>query len=232
MAQHETSGARVSITPEGKRIHVVPVSTETDVAATVPTAPDGTSLVSADYTIRPDGGRDYSFVFESATYGTGGTDAAAEAAGQAAQEPIETHPDFNGVDEAGTVSESDLAEIKRAISDGNAPAFTETGANLTAAQGLYYLLLKGVTHYYTPSGCTYSETTDETTKPDFAELCKIDTPPGDPPDLPAGSNWLQIALGAQKIYNPSTGTPIWRTTRTWLASGPRGWNADWTLYKT
>ena len=28
------------------------------------------------------------------------------------------------------------------------------------------------------------------------------------------------------------GTPIWRTSKEWIASGPRGWNADFALYET
>jgi hypothetical protein len=49
--------------------------------------------------------------------------------------------------------------------------------------------------------------------------------------LRQGGNWLQIGLRANKIYEPDTQTSFWRVTREWLASGPRGWNADFDLYE-
>jgi hypothetical protein len=129
------------------------------------------------------------------------------------------------------VNDADLAAIKAALGSGSAPSFSGTGPNLTAAQNLYALMLKGVTHYYTPSGVTYSETFDETVKPDLNELCSVDRPPQDAPSLRQGGNWLQIGLRANKIYEPDTQTSFWRVTREWLASGPRGWNADFDLYE-
>jgi hypothetical protein len=92
-------------------------------------------------------------------------------------------------------------------------------------------MLKGVTNYYTASGVTYSETFDETVKPNLNELCSVDRPPADAPSLREGSNWLQISLRANKIYEPDTQTSFWRVTREWLASGPRGWNADFAIYE-
>lgn len=185
-------------------------------------------MVSAEYTIRQDGGRDYVFTFESS--GSSPGDAQIQINGQAAQEPIETHPAFNGKQGGGTVSDADLAAIKNSLNSGQEPQFTATGSALVAAQNLYKLMLKGVTHYYTPSGITYSETFDELTKPNLNELCSIDRPPPDAPSLRQNSNWLQIGLRAQKLYNPETGGAFWRITREWLASGPRGWNADFEIY--
>ena len=228
MASFQTAGYRSTITPEGRKIVQIPVSVTDDSAATAPTAPSGMRMVSNEYTIRPDGGRDYVYTYESS--GSAPGDAQIQINGQAAQEPIETHPKFNGQQGSGTVSDSDLAVIKAALNDGTAPTFTGTGNNLTAAQNLYALMLKGVTHYYTPSGITYSETFDETTKPNLNELCSVDRPPNDAPSLRQGSNWLQIGLRAQKVYQPDTGSSFWRVTREWLASGPRGWNADFDIY--
>jgi hypothetical protein len=91
-------------------------------------------------------------------------------------------------------------------------------------------MLKGVTHYFTPSGITYSETFDETAKPDLNELCTVDRPPADAPSVRGNANWLLVGLRAQKIYEP-TGNSFWRVTREWLASGPRGWNADFDIYE-
>ena len=229
MASFQTAGYRSTITPEGRKIIQIPVSVTDDSAATAPSAPSGMRMVSNEYTIRPDGGRDYVYTFESSGGAPG--DAQIQINGQAAQEPIETHPKFNGGDGGGTVSDADLAAIRSSLSSGSTPSFTGTGAALTAAQDLYQLMLKGVTHYYTPSGVTYSETFDETTKPDLNELCSVDRPPADAPNLRQGSNWLQIGLRAQKVYEPDSGNSFWRVTREWLASGPRGWNADFDIYE-
>jgi hypothetical protein len=228
MASIETPGLRSTITPEGRKIIQIPVSVTDNSAANPPSAPSGTRLVSSEYTIRPDGGRDYVFTYESA--GAPG-DAQIQVNGQAAQEPIETHPKFNGEQGGGTVSDADLATIKASLNDGSTPQFTGTGAALTAAQNLYNLMLKGVTHYFTPSGITYSETFDETSKPNLSELCTVDRPPADAPSLREGSNWLMIGIRAQKLYQPESGNSFWRVTREWLASGPRGWNADFDIYK-
>ena len=228
MASFQTAGYRSTITPEGRKIVQMPVSVTDDSAASVPSAPSGMRLVSSEYTIRPDGGRDYVFTYESAGGAPG--DAQIQVNGQAAQEPIETHPKFNGSLGGGTVSDADLAAIKAALNDGSTPQFTGTGGDLTAAQNLYNLMLKGVTHYFTPSGITYSETFDETVKPNLSELCTVDRPPSDAPSLRQGSNWLMIGIRAQKLYQPETGSSFWRVTREWLASGPRGWNADFDIY--
>jgi len=229
MASIQTPGFRSTITPEGRRIVQIPVSVTTDTSASLPPRPQGTKLVSSEYVIRPDGGRDYIFTYESS--GSAPGDAQIQISGQAAQEPIETHPKFNGEQGAGTVSDADLAAIKAALQSGQAPQLTGTGINLTAAQELYKLMLKGVTHYFTPSGITYSETFDETSKPNLNELCTVDRPPADAPTVRNGSNWLLIGLRAQKIYEPETGTSFFRVTREWLASGPRGWNADFAIYE-
>ena len=229
MPSFQTAGYRSTITPEGRKIVQIPVSVTDDSAATAPGAPSGMRLVSNEYTIRPDGGRDYVFTYESA--GSAPGDAQIQINGQAAQEPIETHPAFNGQQDGGTVSDADLAAIKASLSSGQAPQFTGTGSALTAAQNLYNLMLKGVTHYFTPSGITYSETFDETTKPNLSELCTVDRPPPDAPTIRGGSNWLMIGIRAQKLYQPETGSSFWRVTREWLASGPRGWNADFDIYK-
>lgn len=224
----QTPGYRATLTPEGRTIVQIPVSVTDDSApGTVPSGPTGTRLVSAEYTIRQDGGRDYVYTYESS--GTT-ADAQIQINGQAAQEPIETHPKFNGEQNAGTVNDADLAAIKASLSDGTSPSFTGTGNDLTAAQNLYSLMLKGVTHYYTASGVTYSETFDESLKPNLAELCSVNKPPSSAPTLSKGANWLQIGLRAQKIYQPNTQTSFWRVTREWLASGPRGWNADFEIY--
>jgi len=228
MAQFQIAGYRSTITPEGRKIVQIPVSVTDDSDAAAPEAPSGMRVVSVEYTIRPDGGRDYTYTFESS--GSAPGDAQIQINGQAAQEPIETHPKFNGEQGFGTVSDADLAAIRASLSSGQAPTFTATALDLAAAQALYGLMLKGVTNYYTPSGVTYSETFDETTKPDLNELCSVDRPPADAPSVREGSNWLQISLRAQKVYEPDTGNSFWRVTREWLASGPRGWNADFEIY--
>jgi hypothetical protein len=225
-------GTRVTYAADGKRTFQIPVSTTTDAAAATPAAPSGTRFVAAEYVQRPDGGRDYVFTFEAIVGGSSGTasDRQQEINGQAAQEPIETHPLFNSeIAGGGVVTQADMAEIRRAISAGTAPTFTGTGSALGAAEGLYALMLKGVTHYYTLSGVTYSETTEESTKPSLEELCTINRPPVDAPSLPTGSNWLMIGMRASKVVNPDGGN-FWRVTREWLASGVRGWNADYDIY--
>jgi hypothetical protein len=229
MAQFLTAGYRSTITPEGRRIVQIPVSVTDDSSASAPAAPSGMRLVSNEYTIRPDGGRDYVYTYESA--GSAPGDAQIQINGQAAQEPIETHPAFNGLQGNGTVTDEDLAAIKNSLGSSQSPQFIGAGADLIAAQNLYALMLKGVTHYFTPSGITYSETFDETTKPNLSELCTVDRPPPDAPTIRGGSNWLMIGIRAQKLYQPETGNSFWRVTREWLASGPRGWNADFDIYK-
>jgi hypothetical protein len=230
MAQYETIGKRYSLGADGKVQVQIPVSVTDDTVVTPPTAPTGTKLVSAEYTLRADGGRDYTLVYESG--GSSSQKAQIQVQGQASQEPVETHPKFNGASGYGTITDADLAAIKASLNDGSTPGFTGTGLNLTAAQDLYKLMLKGVTSYYTPSGITYSETTDETTKPSLADLCKVQTAPTDAPTLATNQNWLFFSIRAEKIYDPITGTPIWRTSKEWIASGPRGWNADFALYET
>lgn len=228
MASIETARRETS-TPDGKVITQINVSTTgVDEAATNPSRPSGSRLVSREYVTRPDGARDYVFTFE--TVGDRNTDPEQQITGQAAQEPIETHPKFNGAQGGANVSDSDLAAIRSAINDGSTPSFTGTGEALAAAQNLYTLMLKGVTHYYTPSGITYSETNDEDAKPSLIELCRISNPPPDAPQLSENSNWLMIGLRAQRIYEPEKASRFWRVTREWLASGPRGWNADFEIY--
>jgi hypothetical protein len=229
MPSFQTAGYRSTITPEGRKIVQIPVSVTDDSAPSVPTAPSGMRLVSNEYTIRPDGGRDYVYTYESA--GSAPGDAQIQINGQAAQEPIETHPKFNGAQGGGTVSEADLAAIKASLNDGSTPQLTGTGADLIAAQNLYTLMLKGVTHFFTPSGITYSETFDETIKPNLSELCNVNRPPPDAPTLRQGANWLMIGIRAQKLYEPDSGGSFWRVTREWLASGDRGWNADFDIYE-
>lgn len=228
MADILTAGTRITFSPDGRRIHQIPVSTTDNSAASVPNTPSGSRLVSYEYTQRPDGGRDYTFTFESIS--PTGNDKQQQVNGQAAQEPIETHPKFNGQQGGGNVSDADLAAIKESLSSGSTPEFTGTGNNLAAAKNLYNLMLKGVTHYFTPSGITYSETNDEGNKPNVKEIATIDRPPYDAPSIGAKSNWLLIGLRSQKIFDPVTGSSFWRTTREWLASGPRGWNADFEIY--
>ena len=228
MAQFLTPGYRSTITPEGRKIVQIPLSVTDDSTAEPPTTPDGMRMVSNEYTLRPDGGRDYVYTYE--TSGSAPGDAQIQINGQAAQEPIETHPKFNGQVGFGTVSDGDLAAIRAALNDGSSPNFEGEDLNLIAAEDLYALMLKGVTHYYTPSGVTYSEVFDETSKPNLNELCSVNRPPIDAPMVRDGSNWLQIGLRAQKIYEPDTENSFWRITREWLASGPRGWNADFDIY--
>jgi hypothetical protein len=81
-------------------------------------------MVSTEYVSRPDGGRDYIFTYESS--GSDG-EAQIQISGQAAQEPIETHPKFNGEDGGSTVSDVDLAAIRAALSSGDAPQFEGEG---------------------------------------------------------------------------------------------------------
>jgi hypothetical protein len=230
MAAIEIPGYRSTVGPDGRKIIQIPVSTtDTSEAATPPIAPTGMRYVGREFVVRPDGGRDYIFNYES--NGQNPADGNVQISGQAAQEPIETHPSFNGKGEGGgTVQEDDLAAIKNALTSGQRPNFVGEGADLEAANELYALMLRGVTHYFTPSGITYSETFDEDVKPNLQELCSIDRPPDDAPSLRAESNWLLIGLRAQKIYEPELGKSFWRVTREWLASGPRGWNADYKIY--
>lgn len=229
MAQYEIAGYRRTRTPEGRVIIQIPVSVSDDTDANPPTAPEGTRLVSNEYTQRADGGRDYVYTYESS--GNDASSGDVQIAGQAAQEPIETHPKFNGQSGYGTVTDSDLAAIKSSLASGTTPAFTGTGLDLQAAQDLYNLMLKGVTHYYVPSGITYSETFDEGAKPSLIDLCTKARPPADAPTLRAGSDWLLIGMRAQKQYQANTQTFFWRVSREWLASGPRGWNADFPIYE-
>jgi hypothetical protein len=230
MAAIEIPGYRSTVGPDGRKIIQIPVSTtDNGEVASPPSPPDGTRYIGREFVVRPDGGRDYIFTYES--NGDTPADGNVQISGQAAQEPIETHPNFNGEGPSGgTVQDDDLAAIKNALTSGQRPNFTGGGGNLVAAQELYELMLRGVTHYFTPSGITYSETFDETGKPSLQELCSIDRPPTDAPSLRSNSNWLLIGLRAQKIYAPESGNSFWRVTREWLASGPRGWNADYDIY--
>jgi hypothetical protein len=94
MPSFQTAGSRTTFTPEGRKIVSIPVSVTDDSAATLPSAPSGMRLVSSEFTNRSDGGRDYVFTYESS--GSAPGDAQIQINGQAAQEPIETHPKFNG----------------------------------------------------------------------------------------------------------------------------------------
>ena len=229
MASIETARRETS-TPDGKVITQINVSTTgADEAATTPSRPTKSRLVSREYVTRPDGARDYVYTFEAV--GDRSSEPEQQITGQAAQEPIETHPKFNGAQGFGNVTDSDLEAIRSALNSGSHPSFTGSGQNLSAAQELYQLMLKGVTNYYTPSGITYSETSDEDQKPTLTELCRVSNPPLDAPQLLENSSWLFIGLRAQRIYEPEKETKFWRVTREWLASGPRGWNADFAIYE-
>jgi len=228
MASIETS-RREAWLPDGKTITTINVATTgIDEVATNPTRPSGSRLVSREWSTSPHGGREYVFTFEKLA--PRGNEPEMQISGQAAQEPIETHPRFNGKGGYGNVTDADLSEIKRALADGDEPEFTGEEADLIAAEELYTLMLKGVTQYFTPSGITYAETSDENEKPSLQNLCKVNNPPSDAPLLNEGQNWLLIGLRAQKIYEPERESKFWRVTREWLASGPRGWNADLNIY--
>ncbi len=230
MSQILPPGTRVTFGSDGKRTHIIPVSTRTDTAATAPEAPTGSRLVSSEYVQRPDGGRDYVFTYESIQGSTSGTasDRQQEINGTATTEPIETNPRFtSSAGGGGVVTQTDLLEIRKALDEGREPVFTGTGSALTAAERLFDFKLKAVDSYYAPSGITYSETRDESAKPSLRALCKIGIPPSDAPELEPGGNWLLVGLRALKVVNPNGGT-FWRVTREWLASGSKGW--DKVLY--
>ena len=229
MSSIYTPGFTDTTQPGGKRSQRIPISTTTDAAPSpTPTTPVGFRLIGTNYTRRPDGGRDYVLDYEEIVQ-TSSTDISVN--GQAAEQPIETHPSFNGASGFGTVSESDLLLIRGALGSGTTPTFTGTGLNLTAAEDLLSVMNKGITNYYTPSGISYSETVDQTSKPSIAELCTVQDPPSDAPTLAANQNWLFNSLNAQKVLDPLDSTSyFWRVTRQWIASGPRGWNADFNIY--
>lgn len=241
MPQYETSARTAGISKDGTLTWKIPVSVTDDSAATPPTAPTGTNLVSVDLTSRDDGGRDYVFTYESIAGGWEGTvrktetDPTCQITGQAAQEPIETHWRFNG-GRTGTgtkVSDADLAEIKKALDEGKeTPAYkSQSGSSeRTLAEELYKLMRRGISHYYTPSGITYSESFEQDQKPDLKELCTISRPSPNAPYLENNSNWLLVGLRAEKNFRPY-GNSFWTVTKEWMASGPRGWNADGTIYE-
>lgn len=240
MAQFETASRSASVSKDGTVSWKVPVSTTDNSPATIPTAPDGTSLVAVDMTNREDGGRDYVFTFESISASWEGTtrdpktDPVCQISGQASPEPIETHWRFNGgkTGKDPKVTDADLAEIKKALDEGKeVPDYKskEGSPQRELAENLYKLMRRGITQYYTPSGVTYSETYVQDAKPSLRELCTVAIPPINAPYLDGNANWLLLSLRAEKIFKPY-GKSFWQVTKEWLASGPRGWNADGLIY--
>ena len=234
MASIFTPGLSVGIQSGGKQTIRIPVATTANEDATQPTTPVGFRLIGVNYSRREDGGRNYVYDYEqigdgSGTGGAGGSAVDKQVNGQAVEQPIETHPKFNGVGGYGTVNAADLAMIQNPTS-GVPPVFTATGINLVAAEALYELKSRKVESFYTATGVSYSETTEQTNKPTLEDLCTVQDPPSDAPTLLTPRNWLFNSMTAQNIVDPLGGASAWRVTRTWLASDTRGWNADFAIY--
>ena len=147
-----------------------------------------------------------------------------------ATEPVDTSPKF-----AGIVSASGTPFEK--IIDGKAVVIYPNGATFEKVSNRFLFFTtylpdatgepdfttinpkSGMKNYKAPR-LTFTESIIETSQPSLAMLGLIDSPPG-APSPPAGRNYLLDKIRSRNIANT-----YYEIQRTWLLSGPRGWDTD------
>jgi len=144
------------------------------------------------------------------------------------EEPIQTHPNFSNADAAkglayqGGVPTGPVGDAKwlnGAVFEQTAGGFWKfldfSRADPSAADSLY-----GVESYLDPSQITWRHSYLAKVPPaDASKVGTIDTPDGTPPSLGTGRNWLYLSLEwTRRGY-------VYQITKTWRASGKRGWNS-------
>lgn len=121
-----------------------------------------------------------------------------------AEQPIDTHPDFEAI-----VAAAGGAGLGKAVFDDDG-LFLGFGKDSTGD-------LAGLESYLAPTA-VWTKTYVSKTKPaSVGNVGKIDSPDGSPPVLEGGANWLNIGLHFTKEGG------IYRVQVRWLASGPGGW---------
>lgn len=133
---------------------------------------------------------------------------------QVAEQPIETHPNFlvtqmgfskSIVEAAG--GESDSKAVFN--DDGTFSGFGKDSENN----------LVGVQSYFDANQILWTKSTVSENRPlSVNDAGKIDTPEGNPPNLPLGQNWLNMGIR----YTERAG--VFDIQEVWKASGRQGWN--------
>jgi len=130
-------------------------------------------------------------------------------------EPIETFSSSNANYNFASLSSATIKAVKDAVNaDAAAPS---SGAELN----LYRLLLQGVISYLAPS-TVMRFTFVSSEPPSLVNLMRVITPAG-APALPGGGNWL-FTNCSYVLEVTQAGTPQYRITEEYTASGRGGWN--------
>lgn len=228
MAQIETSGGGTSYTSDGKKI-IKQVYVLTAGETTVnPTNVEGAVITSADF-VRGDAGTTRVTVTWTRGQDTTGQPGAnalgatTELIGGAREIPTEAHPTFKI-----SVTDSQLKEIKRAISENTDPnsSIVPTATD-NKARILYKLLLRGQEYYLAPA-VSYRQTTIETSLPSLKELCTVNAP-NRSPSVSEDQNWLLTSINARSVARP-TDTVVYEVTREWMLSDRKGWDPEGIIY--
>jgi hypothetical protein len=133
------------------------------------------------------------------------------------EEPIETHPKFET--ELTGLGGKPSAPLNAAIfvdSSGKPTNNDEKGVFDRFGRGKYH----GVTSYR-ERGVTFTEVISQLNRPTAAaKVGKISTPPTAAPTLEDLANWMLVSEQIDKRGG------LYQITRTWEASGPKGWDED------
>jgi hypothetical protein len=229
MAQIETTGGGISYTPDGKKLtRQVYVLTDGDTSVS-PSAVPGATITSADFTEIGAGSNRVIITWTEGLSQGGGSGASSiggasiELVGGAREVPIESHKTFKT-----DVTDSQLKEIKRAITENQSPDTsivpTETD---NRARILYNLLFRGQEYYLAPA-VSYRETTLETSLPTLDELCTVNAPNA-APSVSSNQNWLLTSVNGRSVANP-TGNITYEITREWMLSDRSGWDPEKVIY--
>jgi hypothetical protein len=143
--------------------------------------------------------------------GSFGAGATYELIATTGEEPIETHPNYDGL------TTSQLATIKAYVDnpEGNPPL-----SPVPAAQELIAKKLKGVDSYLCATQ-TFRVTYASASSPaSVAGVGLIGDPPPQAPNLSAGQTWLLTG------YNARRQGGAYEVSVEWRASGPAGWDTD------
>lgn len=134
------------------------------------------------------------------------------------EEPLLTHPLFAGISDdertalnsimSGPTSNEERKELEDLIN--SAPG----GQALSKIK-------KGITSYLQPT-VFWTQQTVSTTLSGFEGVAQTATPPGNPPDLGGGRDWLFLGAVARMTDDGKN----WKIERKWQASSRGGWDND------
>lgn len=155
-----------------------------------------------------------------------------------AESPIATHPKF-AQEIGGTVTNPKNGAVFEYQGDGTRRRWFDGAKGIKPTSNAGWVFV-GFNHFVTANATTMNPYAGVSsflepqmtwrkmwnrkyTSDDVSDVGTIQTPPGNPPRLPAGANWLYMGLSATRRGGAQSMTQEWRS------SGRRGWNP--TLYK-